>query len=88
MLDYFNIDASVPVVVMTQDVARTFASSKDDSTLFRLYYECLEFDKTHKALEEAKFNVERATADVRKAYEQLKVCILGVYLGCVWWGCT
>lgn len=73
LLDFFNIDASVPVVVMTQDVARTFASSKDDRTMFKLYYECLEFDKTHKALEDARYNVEVAMQDVGKARDQLLV---------------
>lgn len=73
MLDFFNIDASVPVVVMTQDVARTFASSKDEKTMFKLYYECLEFDKTHKALDDAKYNVTVAFEDMKRAREQLQV---------------
>ena len=73
MLDFFNIDASVPVVVMTQDVARTFASSKDDRTMFKLYYECLEFDKTQKALDDAQYNVQVAFEDLKKAREQLQV---------------
>lgn len=74
LLDFFNIDVAIPSVVMTQDKARNFATTNNDRDIFNLYYSSLEFDKTHKALEDAKFNVEVARADVHKAKEQHRVC--------------
>ncbi len=139
MLDYFNINAGVPVVVMTQvtdplttesltsdpltteqgggkggretlcsvacivgdmllcivgdmllcivvithttthhhpqDTARTFATAKDNRQLFKLYNQCLEFDKTQNALVDALGSIQGARDDVVKAKEQLKVCV-------------
>ncbi|CAD7697785.1 unnamed protein product, partial [Ostreobium quekettii] len=66
MLRHFNIDCSNPIVVMTQDFARTFlkpSGSQLERNLFKVYMKATQFEHTLENLRNARIHKENMKAD-------------------------
>lgn len=73
LLSTMGIDASNPVICLTQDTARSFAGAKSDKEKYELYVKSLHFDTAWENLDNLKQNVQRMKEIVEADQAELQV---------------
>ncbi|EIE27067.1 P-loop containing nucleoside triphosphate hydrolase protein [Coccomyxa subellipsoidea C-169] len=72
VMDHFNIDASNPIICLTQDNARSFAGNASDEEKYNLYMAATGFDAVLRGLAASEAQVGAWKERLRTVQEQLK----------------